>query len=308
MLLRGPAYPDADRVAKLYHTDPRRGASGPMMNLSSPDFEDYRQAQTSFRALAAWARFRHPLVTEDGADLLMGEMVGGDYFEVVGVQAALGRTIGPSDDRPDAPKVIVLSDALWRRRFRADPGVVGRVVNLGGDPFEVIGVMPRWFGGVDMPNLMPTPAWTPLSSTRPINRWDVTDREQRWLHAIGRLKADRTIEQAQAEFRAIGERLDAEHPIGRGTPSEYRARFEQQRQWFLMPASEVRMHESVDALAEPLAATTMIAVGLVLLVACTNIANLMLARGSARRHDQHPHLCAGVRPGPGAPQHACECS
>ncbi len=94
MLLRGPAYPDADRVAKLYHTDPRRGASGPMMNLSSPDFEDYRQAQTSFRALAAWARFRHPLVTEDGADLLMGEMVGGEYFEVVGSRRRLDERSG----------------------------------------------------------------------------------------------------------------------------------------------------------------------------------------------------------------------
>lgn len=294
VLLRGPAYPDPERVARLYHTDPRRGGSGPMMKLSSPDFDDYRLAQTSFSALAAWARFYHPLVTEDGADLLVGEMVGGEYFEVVGVQAALGRTIQPSDDRPGAAKVIVLSDGLWRRRFGADPAVIGRVVSLGGDSFEVIGVMPRWFGGVDMPNLMPTPAWTPLSSTRPTNRWDVTDREHRWLHAIGRLKPGRTIEQAQAEFRTIGEHLDAEHPIGRDTPGQYRARFEQQRRWFLMPATEVRMHESVDALAGPLAATTMIAVGLVLLVACTNIANLMLARGAARRHENAVRLALGA--------------
>ena len=91
------------------------------------------------------------------------------------------------------------------------------------------------------------------------------------------------MEQAQAELKAVGQQLDLEHPLGASTAGEYRARHQVKRDWFLMPATDVRMHESMDRMVGPLVITIMIAVGLVLLVACTNIANLMLARGAAGR-------------------------
>ncbi len=133
--LRPPALKDPDRVANLYQRDPRSVPSLPMIALSPADYLDYKTSQTSFEHLAAWARFLHSLVADGVAELVSGEMVGGDYFSVVGIDAALGRTLQPADDRPGAARVIVLSHTLWRLRFGADPRVVGRTVNLGGDTF-----------------------------------------------------------------------------------------------------------------------------------------------------------------------------
>jgi predicted permease len=293
-VLRPLPLADLDRVANLYHMDPRGGGSLPMIGLSLQDLADYAAAQTSFAALAPWSRFRHALVAHGTSEVIVGEMVGGQYFRVVGLEAALGRVIQPADDHPGAPRVMVLSDNLWRRRFDADPHVLGQAVNLGGDLFEIVGVMPPSFRGVDMPNVMPTAAWVPLSSTRSPNNDTMRDRERRWLMVKGRLKPGVSMEQAHAEFQAIGKQLDAAHPIGQELDPRYRSAWARQRNWFLMPAGDVRMHESTDALVGPMVITIMVTVGLVLLVACTNIANLMLARGSARRNEHGVRLALGA--------------
>jgi putative ABC transport system permease protein len=294
-VLRPPALEDAERVANLYHRDPRRGGSLPMLALSAPDLADYAAGQTSFSALAGWSRFRHALVAGGTSEVVWGEMVGGEYFAVVGIEAALGRTLQPADDRLDAPRVMVLGYEYWRRRFGADPGVLGQTVNLGGDLFEIVGVMPARFRGVDAPNVVATAGWVPLSSTRAPDGQGLHDRERRWLFVKGRLKPGVTMEQALAEFQAVGRQLDLEAPLGgSGSGALLSGRRETRDHWFLMPAANVRMHESTDALAGPLVITMMVAVGLVLLVACTNIANLMLARGSARRHEHAVRLALGA--------------
>ena len=294
VVLRPQDIPNIERVANLYHADPRHRASGGAIWLSRADYEDYRTAQTSFEFIAAWKRFQLPLAATGSADMLTGEAVSGDFFQVVGVQPALGRLIQRADDTAEAPRVIVLSDSLWRRRFAADPAVVGRTVKLRNETFEVVGVAAPAFRGVDMPNILPTAAWIPLSALPVTDPNELTDRERRTIAVKGRLRAGRSMEQAQAEFRAIGERLDAAYPIGTGIDPRYRLPVNTSRPWFLMPAAHVKMHESVDALAGPLVMTIMVAVGLVLLVACTNIANLMLARGAARRHETAVRLALGA--------------
>jgi predicted permease len=296
-VLRPPDIPDVERVANLYHADPRQGRTGPMVWLSRADFEDYRAAQSSFESLAAWKRFRLPFTANGSADMLMGEAVGGEYFSVVAIPAALGRMVQPDDDRAGAPHVIVLSDGLWRQRFGADPAIVGRTVKLGGQTFEIVGVAPRHFRGVDMPNVLPTAAWIPLSALPVTDPDDLTDRERHTTAAKGRLKPGRSMQEAQAEFSAIGKRLDLAYPIGRDIAARNRHPYNTSRPWFLMPAANVKMHESMDAIAGPLVVTIMIAVGLVLLVACTNIANLALARGTARRHETAVRLALGASRG-----------
>lgn len=288
VLFRPSDIRDAGRVINIYHHDPSRVSAGHQVSLSSPDARDIEQAATTLAEVMFWSRIAVPLTEPDGFRTLQGELVSGNYFTFIGVNAILGRTLQPSDDEPGASAVVVIAESLWRSSFGGDPSVIGLTLHIGRQPFEIVGVMPASFRGVDMPTLVPTRVWAPLRLAERLgairSAVDRNDREHRWLLVKGRLRDGRTLEQARAEIEDIGRRLDSTYPIGSAVERPW-GRPEDVRHFAVTRAADLHAHESVDPIAVPAARGVLVAVGLVLLVVCTNLANLLLARGTGRRHE-----------------------
>jgi predicted permease len=246
--------------------------------LSDPDFDDLRNAQHSFQYLGASASFVHTLAEPSRSEIVLVEAVSEDYWAAVGTPAAIGRVIQPQDVAARAP-VLVLSDRLWRTRFDADPSVVGRVVRLGGHPFEVIGVSAAGFDGLSE-TLRRSAAWVPLTamSLFESGRPPAGDpREWSRLDVIGVLRPGVTVQSADAEMRMLARRFDAAAPLRGVGKSETTS----PRPWSARLVNTTEGSNPVDV------AQTMILalIGLVLVVACLNLANLMLARGTARQRE-----------------------
>jgi putative ABC transport system permease protein len=277
-----------DEVVNLYHSRPPR--AGHEITFSWPDVEDIRKSQTVFNDVMAWSRFMQLVTGPAGPQMGTGEMVSGNYFEFVGAtSAAIGRTLAAVDESPSGPDVVVLGHAYWQQQFGKDPAVLGRTIRIRGRQFTIVGVMPETFRGVDMPNVKPTNFWIPIreaSALRPPGRGQASiwnDREDRWVYLKGRLAHGRSLDGARAQMAAIAARLDQTNPIG-GAPHTA-GNPQRSRPFFVQRASDVRSHESMDFIAVPAASGLLIAVGLVLLVACTNVANLVLARNARLARD-----------------------
>ncbi len=277
LLWEAPPVHDAGRLMVL-----TTGGASPLSLISRPDFEDLRSSQNSFAALAAAMRVEATLVGEHGAEFVTAEAVTGNYFATIGVDCALGRGIQPADDQHRAG-VLVLSERLWRARFGADPRVIGRAVRVGGHPFEVIGVARVAFDGLGPTAAVRTAAWIPLESVSTLDArtaFDAAERTRRRLSVVGRLSQGVTPERAAAELATIGTRIDqsdARRDAGPAGMVERRGR----RTWSARPIAE----REFGTLEARTGLFILAVVGLVLVVACTNLASLMLARGVGRRHD-----------------------
>jgi predicted permease len=242
--------------------------------FSLPDFRDLRSAQQSFDHLSASAKFYPSLALPATTELVSGEAVDGQYFETLGVNAALGRTLDETDVRR-AQSVVVLSHALWTLRFRSDPAIVGKEVRVAGRPFEVVGVAPKHFDGLGR-KLQGTRVWIPLSADPRQQTSPLPERDRSRLIVIGHLAPAASITSASAELSSIGANLDAAYP--RSASQNGR----RTRAWVARPLSEDR---AVDAIMFRFGLAFVALVALVLVVACTNLSNLMLARGTERHHE-----------------------
>ncbi|HYN85042.1 MAG TPA: ABC transporter permease [Pyrinomonadaceae bacterium] len=275
VLLRPLPYPDSERIVQLAVANPTTGARGGA--VAYLDFVDWQARARSFEAMAAYTGGSGALTGDGGPpEQLAGVATTPDLFRVLGVSPALGRTFTAEEaarasrtekereeSNDEAAPVMVISHGLWQRRFGRDPAVVGRVVNFNNKAVEIIGVMPEGFGyPLNYDNVE---FWAPFDTSNAYAQ----HRGASFLEAVGRLRPGVTVEQGAADLFAVTEHLAAEHA------QTNRAR-----------RADVRsLHERLVGDIKPALLVLLAAVGCVLLIACANVANLLLARAAARQKE-----------------------
>lgn len=256
--------------------------------MSWPDFVDLRTQQASFTSVVAARRLFAAVALGETVETVFGESVSGDYFATLGVNALHGRVLQPQDETSRA-RVAVVSESFWRTRLDRDPAAVGRSFKLGGETFEIVGVARGTFHGVH--SFIPASVWIPEVAVpdKVGTGWparQLTDRRLGSLSVWGRLKPGVSLAQANAEAAVIAQRLDVAFPLtppfvltSGGPPVR--------RVWTLRDGTDAWGElDRLDAVGSAI----LFAVATVLLIACTNLANLSLAKGhitSARNRRPH---------------------
>jgi macrolide transport system ATP-binding/permease protein len=251
---------DPDAVVRVY--------SNRFSNTRLPVYHELRDRNSTLSGLAGFQMRSFGLTVDAEPEHAFGETVSGNYFPVLGIAAARGRLLGPSDDVAGAPPAVVLSHAFWVRRFGASPDVVGRTVSLNSVPFTIVGVADKRFPGVLGP--LAGDLWVPLAADAQLRPGlDPAARLQGSLHLVGRLKPGATREQAQADLDTIGRQLRAAagEPVREAAVTVY--------------GSTMVPPEASTAITA-FTAVLMTVVALVLLIVCVNVANLALARAAGR--------------------------
>lgn len=290
--------PDVDELITLSHT----AYGGPThVTFSASDFEEIRRQQSTMAHVAAFTTAPQVLAVDGQSHTGLGEVVSGNYFPMLAVTAVTGRLLQPFDDQPGAAHVAVLSHDMWQRVFSGRPDVVGRDVMLGGHSFEVVGVAPADFVGLMRNGRFPVMAWVSLSSSSVFEWLDINQRQLstgRWLQLRARPKPGVTIAEVDAEIQAIGRRLDQHSPIGAQiTDPRFRTAANTSRAWVARWTADLLMDEGTTYVGPPAIVLLMTAAALVLLVTCSNLANLIVARGSVRRHELALRLALGATRG-----------
>ena len=261
VLLRPLPYPSPDRLMMLWAHNPRQGFDKDVS--SYPNFDDWRRESTSFESMSAYTGADFTLTQAGDPVQIPGAIVTPGFFETLGVAPALGRTFGARDGTKGSDRVAILSHGLWQTRFGGNPAAVGRSIVLNGVAHEIVGVMPASFAHPDTAHV-----WTPLA---PSERFAevMRSRGSYWLQVIGRLKPGIERSGAQAEMNAIASALERRYPnVNAG-----------------IGVRLVPMHEEIVGNVRQPLLIVFATVAFVLLIACGNVANLLLARAASRQKE-----------------------
>src|SRR5947208_285090 len=261
VLLRPLPYQDASRIMQVWHVPPAKSFPGmSFFSVSPANYLDWQSQNRSFEQLAAYGFESFNVGCGERPEAIRGAAVAPGFFSILRAQPVLGRTFAAEEDRPGQGHVVILGHTLWRDHFAADPGIVGRNVLLDGQTYTVIGVMPPKFkfpGWADL--------WVPLA-------WSNEKRAVRGNHnylVIGRLKPEVAVQQAKADLSAISARLEQQYP-------------EDDKGW---GATVLSLREQIVGDVRPALLVLLGAVSFVLLIACANVANLVLAKTLARKKE-----------------------
>jgi putative ABC transport system permease protein len=268
VLLRQLPYRDVERVFWIWSDQPGRDRTP----FNVPDFIDYRDSARTLSGFAGFFAYSANLSDEASAERVQGIRATGNFFDVLGAQARLGRLLQPGDERPGAEPVVVLTEPFWMRRFGGDGAIVGRSIRLNSEAFTVVGVLASGFS-------------TPVRDVELVLPF-VADHDPRrgarnsvnFIQGVGRLGQGVSQAQAASELNAIARRLRERFPVENARKRG------------------VRMVGALDGIVGPFRAallTVFAAVGAVLLIGCANLAHLMLARTTSRRRDQAVQLALG---------------
>ena len=274
-LLEPLPYANPDRLMSVNESN----LEAPRWPLSYPDYLDWQRLNKSFSSLDVYGGAGYLLRTPSGAEPVQAERVSGGFFQTLGVHPMLGRDFNPGENRPGGPNVVILSYGAWLHRFGARRDAVGQTVDLDNEAYTVIGVLPRAFSFAPGGN---AEFWVPL------NRFSPHEKMRTFYNfwGIGRLRDGVTMQAAQAEMAAIAKQLQRQYGItGRD-----------------LTASVVPLSEIIVGDVRPILLTLLGGAGLLLLIACVNVASLVLVRSESRRREIAVRGALGATPGAaGAP-------